>query len=259
MPVNYSGEISSLQDLLNILDSANIYEANHAYLRNWFRGQTSHFDLQPGVYRKSFNVTTEYERLEKEQHLSQDFRAQSAGLFKNQITDIERYFIQQHYGMPTRLLDWSLSPLSALYFATFSNDAEDGEVYMMDAFQLYITQKAEHAFKGVPTSRHPIFDKALNVIFLWETIDNFPEFIIPVRPDLTDIRINQQRGCFTFHVPKNPILTTEQNDSLKIYVIPASKKQAIRHQLKVFGVDNFNIFQDLESLAKTIKNNHRIS
>lgn len=259
MSITYSGEIASIQDLLNILDEANIYQANHAYLRNWFRGQTSHFDLQPGVYRKEFNVTTENERLEKEQHLTQDFRTQSAGLFKNPITDIERYFIQQHYGMPTRLLDWSLSPLSALYFATLSNDKEDGEIYMMDAFQLYITQKAEHAFKGVPTSRHPIFDKALNVIFLWETSNKFPEFIIPVRPDLTDIRINQQRGCFTFHVPKHPILSTKQNDSLKIYVIPSEKKQTIRNQLTVFGVDNFNIFQDLESLAKTIKTNHRIS
>jgi len=258
MAVKYSGEISSIQDLLNILDAANIYKANHAYLRNWFRGQTSHFDLQPGVYRKEFNVTNENERLLKEQHLSQDFRVQSAGLFKNSITDTERYFVQQHYRMPTRLLDWSLSPLSALYFATLSKDTEDGELYLMDAFQLYITQKAEHAFKGVPTSRHPIFDKALNVIFLWQTIDKFPEFIIPVRPDLTDIRINQQKGCFTFHVPQHPILSTKENDSLKVYAIPALKKVTIRNQLKVFGIDNFNVFQDLESLAKTIKSNHKI-
>jgi hypothetical protein len=258
MSVTYSGEILSIQGLLDILDTANIYKANHSYLRNWFRGQTSHFDLQPGVYRQGFNVKTESERLEKEQHLSQDFRVQSAGLFKNRLTDIERYFIQQHYGMPTRLLDWSLSPLSALYFATLTNDSEDGELYMMDSFQLHSTQKAEHAFKGVPTSTHPIFDKAIKVIFFWETFDKFPEFIIPFRPDLSEIRINQQRGCFTFHVPNHPILSTKENSSLKVYVIPSIKKKSIRNQLKVFGIDNFNVFQDLESLARTIKANHRV-
>ena len=259
MAISYFGQITSVSDVMDIIDKANIHNQLHSYVRNWFRGQTSHFELKPGVYRNNFNVNSEDERLEKEQQLSQDFRVQSAGLFKHPVTDSERYFLQQHYGMPTRLLDWSMSPLTALYFACLYNDTEDGEFYMMDAFQLSVTQNAQDAFKGVITSRHPIIDKVLNVIFLWLTKDKFPEYIIPVRPDLTDVRINQQRGCFTFHCPKSPILTVSENSSLVCYKIPASSKNQIRNQLKVLGVDNFNIFQDLESLAKTIKLNHRIS
>lgn len=94
---------------------------------------------------------------------------------------------------------------------------------------------------------------------MWRTLDKFSEYIIPIRPDLTDVRINQQKGYFTFHVPQNPTLTTKQNDTLKVYQILGADKAQIRKQLKTFSVDAFNIFYDLESLAKTIKLNHNIT
>ncbi|WP_242509303.1 FRG domain-containing protein [Natrinema altunense] len=42
--------------------------------------------------------------------------------------------IAQHYGLPTRLLDWSYSPLVAAYFATRSGDTEhDGAIWPQPA------------------------------------------------------------------------------------------------------------------------------
>jgi len=254
--IAFDGEIRRIQDVLDKIGDSGLAESAHAHVRLWFRGHSKRgWQLQPAVYRSGF-PHEEAQRLRMEQHLTQDFRVQSAGLLIGRETDADLYFLQQHYRMPTRLLDWTQSPLAALYFAVATEPGFDGELFMMDGYQLSPSQQAKKDFEGIPTSRHPLFRRALKVIFEWETADLFPGYIIPVRPDHFDRRISLQRGCFTFHVPNRSVLTKDCNNSLRHFLIPANAKNSIRKELFLLGMDDFNVYGDLESLARTLRRAH---
>jgi hypothetical protein len=250
------GKITRVQDLLNLIEKSKFAEKEKAHVRLWFRGQSeASWTLSPGVYRSTFPATDENKRLNIERHLTQDFRVQCAGLLSGPKTDPELYFLQQHYQMPTRLLDWTHSPLAALHFAVTDDTYKDadGALFMMDAYMLAPTQNAEAHFKGVMTSRSEIFQNALHVIFDWWKPKNLPEFVLPVRPDHFDRRVILQRGCFTFHVPRRKNLTKAENSSLHSFFIPKDSKPGIKNELFLLGIDDFSIYGDLESLSKRLK------
>jgi hypothetical protein len=234
----------------------------HAHVRLWFRGHADEeWKLEPGVYRSTFQPASESEedRLLKERHLTQDFRVGSAGLRESQMSDEDLYFLQQHYGMPTRLLDWSGNALTALYFAVSDEDTnKNGAVYMLDAYQF---ERHPTVGYGIATSRRPAFKKAVAVIARWRdsvTSDAFPDVMFPVRPDRLDIRMSLQRAGFTFHVPKQRELTTAINGSLKKIIVSGGAKPGLKAQLAELGVDEFGVYGDLVSLAKNLKTAHEI-
>ena len=117
----------------------------------WFRGEESakwSTALKPKLYRTKHKLK---EVLRQEQDLRLEFRrrgSQLAGEGKP-ATHWEWYFLMEHYGVPTRLLDWSDGALVALYFALKPTTIpQDAAVYMLDPWWLN-----KLVFKKLPLSK----------------------------------------------------------------------------------------------------------
>lgn len=93
-----------------------------------FRGMSdSEYDLNPGLARlKNIYPDTELE-------LISDFLTHRPDAF-NGLSDFDILAKMQHYGLPTRLLDFSINPLVALYFACESKTKKNGRVLCHSTF-----------------------------------------------------------------------------------------------------------------------------
>ena len=97
---------------------------------DFFRGQSSsEYKLIPSIGRL-FKEGEESVLKQYEKEIFEDFkRKYSMFTDTHPKNDKEFLFLAQHYGLPTRLLDWTYNPLIALYFACCSNFSKNGVVF----------------------------------------------------------------------------------------------------------------------------------
>jgi len=129
----------------------------------------------------------------------------------------------QHYGLATRLLDWTENPLVALYFAVEAEPKKDGAVFA------YTDIVHVDSTKGI-LEQHFLVDVGL------------------YRPRPFDPRILCQSAFFTFHLDPHVPLTLKGGVSASI-VIPSAFKDSIQLWLSSVGVSRKALFPDLEGLS----------
>lgn len=125
LDIKYELVISDVIDYLEICQSIDCT----SYL---FRGQANRkWGLEPSIFRKGIDISKE-KNLYKD-ILQWNIEVFSSGDFLKDTCNM------QHYGIPTRLMDWTSNPLHALYFACVgaSEDNEDGEVLSVDIDKIH--------------------------------------------------------------------------------------------------------------------------
>lgn len=235
-------EIHGVADLIDALKSQSSDEVF------WYRGHTdvSH-KLIPSLARPPCRVDGELTLLKRFQQNAYPF------LKWKPDNEWDWLFLMQHHGVPTRLLDWSESPLIALWFAMDlpSNPNDDGIDACIWALRpIELNLRANLA----PKYQHdiPLFgqDKELDNYLptdLATTISkNTPAAGIASRQFS---RVVAQMGSFTI-THKDQVPLEDLGKVLTRFVIPANAKEAVRRELLHLRITRLSVFPELANVTE---------
>jgi hypothetical protein len=218
--------------------------------RLWWRGQERDWDLLPSVYRP----TNHFE----ENSLTFNFmrKAQSRyGKCPNQDDFPSWLFLMQHYGLPTRLLDWSASPIVALFFALENFDPlkdEDSVLWGLDPASLNEQQIGVRMISSAHNeSALPLFVDA----YRQQKDRVASRQIVAVMTDELDVRQLLQQSMFTIHGSTEPLnrLPGHEKFLRRIRILKEAKFMS-RIALADLGISRSTLFPDLDNLARELKN-----
>jgi len=202
-------------------------------LELWYRGiKSKSYKLLPGLYRDR----NDGKKIESEFSMFSFFKSRALPFLNSELSYWDWYLLAQHYRLPTRLLDWSLNPLVALYFAVI-DEPEDPAVWLLDPDKITVyTTPTEHTNDG-------IFEYFPNV-------RGAAKDVIGIFPDHFNTRITVQEGVFTLHgLDKTPIEDIDGVNCQKLEIDP-SKINDILEDLNLSGYCSHKLFPDnLEMLA----------
>jgi hypothetical protein len=229
-------EVDSIEGYLSLIKEskeANIAAGN--FMDFLFRGQTVDHPLIPKICR----LKAKGELLQVEQYMLQEFKRTNPLLVKEHTPsdDWDYLTLGQHFGLPTRLLDWSNNALTALWFAT-------GD------YEIRSSHSSEYAVVWILMAEASDFDLNIEITSPFDV----PQTQI-FRPRIIKQRINNQSGVFTIPsseelLEARPINQVDSFDKKLIKVkLKVSKLSGIRSDLNTLGVNAFSIFPELEGLC----------
>lgn len=202
-----------------------------------FRGQPVKGNLLPGISRKKPGKDS----TEQEKKVLEQLMLQGASLLKETgSTSLDIMVAAQHFGLKTRLLDWTSNPFAALWFACTDKASGDVFMYALEADDLLEKKVYEHDPFGVAKTR-------------------------VIQPRFNNHRVIAQQGWFTLHrysKQAKRFVPLEQNLEVKKYLhefrIPAPARVPIIRSLDQYGIGASTLFPDLTGLCQHLNWRHKL-
>lgn len=258
----------------------------------WFRGHAcASYRLVPSALRDTIPLTdARGNKVEKGQqvishgghvtgispeNMFYEFKARAVPFLNREPSNnFEWMFLMQHYGVPTRLLDWTTNALVALFFAIESNPTSDEEWHNDDSPSKHFMETDEFCSEGAavfaisPSKLNELTVSNPAKIYICEEADKWGHYFDPmsyegisnflpiaVQSSHIDTRIRSQSGHFTLHGSNiweldyyTPLREIMHKIFIPYIVVPQMLKD-----LQALGITESFIYPGLESLSRDIK------
>lgn len=251
----------SLPNFLNLIEE---FQAN-ATESLWYRGcGKKSYALIPSLYRHK-KAKTPDQLAELERKLMTRFRQRSLPYHARALTDDwDTLFFMQHYGIPTRLLDWTENPLTSLHFALMgarrkknsTSYEEPASVWVLDPVMWNRHALSHQSFEGGALTPGDEALKGYKPTLTFAGMNNHPVALYGAH---NSPRIVAQQGVFTIFgqntAPMEKLYQDEEfpENSLIRVTINRSVIASMRESLLGHGVTETVVYPDLEGLALEIK------
>ncbi|WP_411749394.1 FRG domain-containing protein [Serratia marcescens] len=211
----------------------------------WFRGHSNcEWQLIPSLVRND-----EWKRKEKE--LFSEFKQSASDLFEKRNSDWETLFDMQHYGIPTRLLDWTTVLGVAIAFVLHGNydDSSDSAIFVLDPLAL-------NKLSGIDEIVNLPEDKTFGYESIYWLNKPFrADKVIAIKPPVQSNRIRAQKGVFTIHGNSEELDQLEKNaaNCFRKVILPSQAKDEARNFLQWANLNEFTIFPDIVGMSQHIR------
>ncbi len=257
-------KVHSLPEYVELIEKAQ----SKTFQSIWYRGcGSSASELRPSLYRHQ-ELKTPDKLSELELQLMTRFRQRSIPYHSRSLTDDwDTLFFMQHYGIPTRLLDWTENPFIALHFALMGATRtptptgrmafrSDAAVWMLDPVAWNRHALSHMSFDGGVLSPG---DKAISGYRPTPNFAGMHNQPVALYGAHNSARIAAQQGVFMiFGRDTKPMEHAFRDDDfpancLRKIIVQKSMISRMRKSLLKHGITESVVFPDLEGLAREIK------
>ena len=197
-----------------------------------------------------------------EQHILDNFSKYAEHEAPSMLTSIwKRMILGQHHGLPTRLLDWSRSPLVALHFAMSEGDYTQMDKHDAVVWKIDIADLKKH----LPDEYRKVLDDAQSSIYTMDQLDQVTRGsldkydrdmgdsgMVILEPPSMDQRITNQYSIFSV-VPEgmkdiDGFLEATENSAK--YIISKDIRWHLRDALDQMNINERMIYPGLDGVAR---------
>ncbi len=228
-----------------------------------FRGVgNAKFELKPKIGRRETVSVMQSQQgkvtfPELEQRIFKQFRARAVPYINANPTDWEWLVIAQHYGLPTRLLDWTRNPFAAAFFA-LSEPENNNDFEVIDPLHDSDLTEEESAAQIINEDDGSSIERencaviyawyAHKALDIWETPCPFKGYkeVKLLNPPHVDQRIIAQDGVFAaFPEPEVAL----DKDKTRRLLIQEKDKVIFLKRLFRMGIHRARLVPDLDGIA----------